>query len=141
MSAIPVTPSASVDRGARIGAVGGALWALFPLAFGLVHLEETEFGTPAFFAVAASYWLLGVFPPLLLVAGSVPLALGLRRTGDLGGWWVAVLVAGAGGLVALGAEVDPWHDLGLFLFDAAWVAVGLRLLSAEPARADIAPVG
>ena len=110
-------------------------WTLGAAAL-LVALLGQGDGAPAEWS-----FLLFAVGLLMLVAGSVPLALGLRRTGDLGGWWVAVLVAGAGGLVALGAEADPWHDLGLFLFDAAWVAVGLRLLSAEPVRADIAPVG
>ena len=69
MTATTVPVPTTLAARARLGAVGGVLWALFPLAFGLVSLEETEFGTPAFFAVAASYWLFGVLPPLLLVVG------------------------------------------------------------------------
>jgi hypothetical protein len=42
--------------------------------------------------------------------------------------------------VALLAEADPWHDLGLFAFDAAWIAVGLGLLTARPARRNL-PAG
>ena len=125
------------SRAGRIGRAVALAGATLLLAFGAVGLVSALVdGAPAEWS-----FLLFAVGLLMLVAGSVPLALGLRRTGDLGGWWVAVLVAGAGGLVALGAEADPWHDLGLFLFDAAWVAVGLRLLSAEPVRADIAPVG
>lgn len=66
---------------------------------------------------------------LLLAVGAVPLARGLRTT--LPGWWTAVLVAGAGAAVALLVEPDPWHDLGLFVFDAAWVAAGLQLRRAQ----------
>jgi hypothetical protein len=81
----------------------------------------TERGAPAeesflFFAVGL----------LLLGIGAVPLALGLRRSGP-GGGWIAVLVAAAGALVALGAAADPWHDLGLFVFFGAWIALGPRL--------------
>jgi hypothetical protein len=47
--------------------------------------------------------------------------------------WIAVLAAAAGALVALGVAADPWHDLGLFLFCGAWVALGLRFRG--PARA------
>ena len=75
---------------------------------------------------------------LLILVAAVPLALGLRRAGGLGGWWVTVLVAGAGALVALGAAEDPWHDLGLFVFFAAWAALGLRLLRATPDRQELA---
>lgn len=73
---------------------------------------------------------------VLLVAGAVPLALGLRRSGAVGAWWTAVLVAGAGALVAMTTQ-SPLHEVGLFTFDAAWVALGLRLLHAPvPARED-----
>ena len=70
---------------------------------------------------------------LLIIAGSVPLALGLRRSGAFGRWWVAVLVAGAGALAGVVAE-SPVHELGLFTFDAAWAALGVRLLFAVPER-------
>jgi hypothetical protein len=66
-----------------------------------------------------------------MLVAAVPLALGLRRAGGLGRWWIAVVVAGAGALLALGAGGDPWHDLGLFVFFAAWVALGLRLVAAR----------
>ena len=74
-----------------------------------------------------------------MLVASVPLALGLRRAGGVGGWWVTLLVAGAGALVALGAAEDPWHDLGLFVFFAAWAVLGLRLLRATPDRHELSP--
>src|SRR5690349_4030421 len=95
MSTTPLSSPTPVHRRARIAVVGGALWALFPLAFGLVSLEETEFGTPAFFAVAASYWLCGVLPPLLLVVGHRALkeALG-RAAGKVGRLGLVLAAAG-----------------------------------------------
>jgi hypothetical protein len=36
--------------------------------------------------------------------------------------------------VALLASADPWHDLGLFTFDAVWFALGLRLWSRSGAE-------
>ena len=107
--------------GRWIGVSGAALL----VAFGAVALlTALTTGTPA-----EESFLLFAFGLLLLVIGSVPLALGLRRSGVAGGWWTAVLVAGAGGLVALGASADPWHDLGLFTFFVAWAALGARLLA------------
>jgi hypothetical protein len=106
MTATTVPAPTAVASRARIGAVGGALWALFPLAFGLVHLDETAFGTPGFFAVAASYWLFGVLPPLLLVVGHRALggALGpaAGRVGRIG----LVLAAVGLGAMALGNGIE-----------------------------------
>ena len=106
------------------------------VAFGVVAL-----GT-ALLAGAPAEWsfLLFAVGLLLLVVGAVPLALGLRHT--LPGWWTAVLVAGTGAAVALLVEPDPWHDLGLFVFDAAWLALGLvvlggRVPAADPARRGV----
>jgi hypothetical protein len=124
-----------LPRGGRIGRWIALTGAALLVAFGAVGLVTAMVdGAPAewsflFFAVGL----------LLLLVAAVPLALGLRRAGGLGGWWIAVLVAGAGVLVALGAEADPWHDLGLFVFLGSWAAVGLRLLRA-PASVRRAPV-
>ena len=45
----------------------------------------------------------------------------------------AWIVGALGTVVAGGVEADPWHDLGLAVFDAAWVALGARLLGAARA--------
>jgi hypothetical protein len=115
--------------GRAISLAGAALL----VGFGVVGIgTAVASGSPAEWS-----FLLFAVGLLLLVVGSVPLASGLRRVQGLGRWWVAVLLAGAGGLLALGAAVDPWHDLGLVLFDAAWVALGLRVLR-MPVR-EVAP--
>lgn len=118
----------------RPGRIGGRICltgAALLLAFGVVALATgLAGGSP----LEASF-LLFALGLLLLGIGAVPLALGLRRTGTLGGWWPAVLGVTAGALVALGTAADPWHDLGLFLFFAAWVGLGvglLRVASAPP---------
>jgi hypothetical protein len=53
--------------------VGGALWALLTVAWSVVTVDDVEFGTLAFVAVAASYWVFAVLPPVLIVAGLVAL--------------------------------------------------------------------
>ena len=119
-------------RAGRIGRAISLTGAALLLGFGAVGLVTALVdGAPAEWS-----FLLFAVGLLLLAVGSVPLALGLRRTGC---WWVAVLVAGAGGLVALGAEADPWHDLGLFAFDAAWITLGVGLLGARTTVRENAP--
>ena len=39
---------------------------------------------------------------------------------------------GAGGiLVAITLDIDPIHDIGLFVFEGAWIALGVTLLRAD----------
>ena len=122
----------------RVGRIGRGIalsGAALLVAFGAIGLVTSLIdGAPAewsflFFAVGL----------LLIMVATVPLALGLRRTGALGGWWLTLVVAGVGALVALGAAEDPWHDLGLFVFFAAWVVLGLRLLVVARDRQELAP--
>ena len=55
--------------GGTAGMVGGLLWVSFPLSTALVSLEDTQPGTLAYVATAASYWLMAVLPLLLLLVG------------------------------------------------------------------------
>ena len=65
----------TVSRAATIGMVGGALWALLPVAWSVAELENTntEPGTPAFVAVVVSYWIFAVLPPALIIVGMTAL--------------------------------------------------------------------
>ena len=65
---------------------------------------------------------------LLLFVGHLLIAPGLRDT--LGRAWVLPLVGAAGILAAIALDVDPIHDIGLFVFEGAWVALGVALLRA-----------
>jgi hypothetical protein len=66
---------------------------------------------------------------LLLFVGHLLIAPGLRDT--LGGAWVLPLVGAAGILIAITLDIDPIHDIGLFVFEGAWVALGVALLHVE----------
>ncbi|HLM04458.1 MAG TPA: hypothetical protein VK402_04610 [Blastococcus sp.] len=99
MTATIVHRPTPVARRARTGAVGGAMWALLPVAWGLVSLEDTEYGSPQFVAVAAAFWLFGVLPPVLLVAGH--LALRDALDGDAGRVGRVGIVTAATGLAAM----------------------------------------
>jgi hypothetical protein len=69
---------------------------------------------------------------LLLFVGHVLIAFGLRDA--LGHAWMLPLVGAAGILVAITLDVDPIHDIGLFVFEGAWVAIGIALLHTERPR-------
>ncbi len=67
---------------------------------------------------------------LLLFVGHLLIAPGLRDT--LGRAWMLLIVGAAGILVAI-TVTDGVHDIGLFVFEGAWVALGVALLrSAKP---------
>ena len=121
--------TATVSRAAQVGRWISLAGAVLFTAFGAVALGTAVLtGAPA-----EESFLLFAVGLLLLLVGAVPLALGLRST--LPGWWIAMLVAGGAAAVALLVEPDPWHDLGLFLFDGACIALGLGLLSRAPQTA------
>jgi hypothetical protein len=63
---------------------------------------------------------------LLLFVGHLLIATGLRDA--LGRAWLLPLVGASGILVAITLDVDPIHDIGLFVFEGAWVALGVALL-------------
>ncbi len=143
---IPMSTT-TVSRAATTALVGGALWALLPVAFGLVSLQETEFGSAEFVAVAASYWLFGVLPPVLLVVGYLRLrdALGTGRAARIGGALAATgLLAMALGngievasMTAGGGEVGLGHAffLGGFLVSiVGGVLLGIVVVRQRPDR-------
>jgi hypothetical protein len=69
---------------------------------------------------------------LLLFVGHILIATGLRDA--LGRAWILPLVGAAGIFVAITLDIDPIHDLGLFLFEGAWVALGVAVLQTERQR-------
>ena len=119
--------------GRRTSLVGAGLLCAFGLAVLVAGLVS---GQP----VEASF-LLFALGLLLTAVGHTMLALRRRRTGALGRWWPALLVAAGGALAAVLVFSDPWHDLALFTFDAAWVALGLRLLRGGQLPAASPPRG
>ena len=91
----------TVQRGGTAGLIGGALWALLPVALTAVHIEDSERGTLSFAAVAVSYWVVGVLSLLLMLVGLS----GLR--GALGD--------GAGRLATVGIVVSAVALLAMLL--------------------------
>ena len=119
-----------------------AIWGLRPLASGRLGRTGWRimavgvvflglFASQAVVTVAVTgdvpdnFILLGL-GFLLLFVGHLVIAPGLRPT--LGRFWVLPLVAAGGIVVAITLDVDPIHDVGLFVFEGAWIAIGLVLL-------------
>ena len=75
----------NVSRAATAGLIGGALWALLPVAWASAHLEDIRPGTLAWFGVDAVYWIFPVLAPLLIVVGlTAPAPRARRRRRPLG---------------------------------------------------------
>jgi hypothetical protein len=131
-------------------ALGVALWGLREIVSG------TRRGRIGIWLALVGFAFLGAFAVQLIVeqigTGEVPENFALFGLGFLlvligqllfawdlraaVGWaWVFPLVATAGLIVALAVTTDPIHDIGLFIFEAAWVALGSALLRAERAAA------
>jgi hypothetical protein len=79
---------------------------------------------------------------VLVILGQAMFARDLRAR--LGHAWVLPIVAVVGLVFGLGGGENPVHDLGLFVFEGAWVALGIAILRADRrARvhpAEVAPV-
>jgi len=126
----------TIQRGGTAGLVGGVLWALLPVAFTAVHLEDYSRGTLSFAAVAVSYWLVGVLSLLLLLVGvgSLRGALGAGRLAAAGIVISAVallaMLLGNGTEMATLTFAGKESDLGhsVFLIGFLALVVGSLLL-------------
>jgi hypothetical protein len=105
-----------------LGIAGTGVLALFAVQAGVSMVRTGE--VPQNFVL----FLVGF---LLLVVGQALFARDLRH--HLGWAWILPLLAVVGLIVALTATdaLGPTHDIGLFIFEAAWVALGVALLSLE----------
>src|SRR5215210_2456159 len=77
---------------------------------------------------------------LLILVGQLLFARDLRPA--LGRWWVLPIVAVAGLVMALFLDSVGLHDVGLLVFEGAWIALGVALLRrTRPEVAATAAVG
>ncbi len=91
LGGVPLSGAGWIGR--ALSLAGAGLVTVFAVCFLATGVTT---GTP----LEALFWLF-LLGFLLLIVGSVPLGLSLRRSGIVGTWWLAVLVAGAGALVAM----------------------------------------
>jgi hypothetical protein len=140
--------------GGGVVALGVALWGLRALA------GSTRRGRVGVWLALSGVAVLGLFiiqvmvqvvrtghPPenfllfalgfVLAVFGHLLFAADLRA--PLGNAWVMPLIAAAGAIVALTVEADPYHDIGLFVFEGAWVALGVALMRQRSSTVPATP--
>jgi hypothetical protein len=103
--------------GIRIALVGFLFLALFAVQLLVVLIQTGD--------VTESFHLFGI-GFLLALVGQLLFARDLRHT--VGRAWVLQLVAVVGLFAALAFELNLLHDGGLFVFEWAWIALGIALL-------------
>ena len=124
-----------VIAGTRVGRIGMRLALVgvaFLLLFGVhVFVELIRTGEiPGNFVL----FLIGF---LFILVGQLLFAWDLRPA--LGRGWVFPIVAVAGLVMALFLDAVGLHDIGLFVFEGAWVGLGVALLRGSPPSARPQP--
>ncbi len=126
-----------------LAALGIALWGLRELIAGTrlgrvgMRLALVGLGFLALFAVQVVVELIrtGDIPEnfilfalgfLLVLLGQLLFARDLRPT--IGAGWMLPIVGVIGLVVGLAVDIDPIHDIGLFVFEGAWIGLGVALL-------------
>jgi hypothetical protein len=120
------------SAGVRTALAGSAMQILFSATAAVIETTTRESPDAAFVFFGVGF--------LLLIIGSVLLALGLRRAGLLGSAWAFPLAGAAGGILAILVEADPFHDIGLLAFFSAWVGVGLAVAGRSPLPGGRVPI-
>ena len=106
--------------GMRLALVGLGLLALFAIQV-VVELIRTSEIPENFILFALGF--------LLILVGQLLFARDLRPA--LGRAWLLPIAGVAGLVVALTAGDNPIHDVGLFVFEGAWIALGVALLRVQ----------
>ncbi len=106
-------------NGLRVAAAGAVFHALFAAVYFATAAATGDAVDAAFFLYALGF--------LLLIGGSLTAGVSMMRTGLQRPVGAPLLVAGAMAIVTI-VTPAPVHDVGLFLFDAAWIGVGLVLI-------------
>jgi hypothetical protein len=114
----------TVTRAATTGLVGGALWALLPVAWKVGDASEYEFGTLSHAAVSVSYWIFGVIAPALVVVGLVALRRSLGP--DAGRVGTVALVLSIAGVTAMSLGLGI--EVASISFGGGEVSLGHALL-------------
>lgn len=104
--ATATTSPTTVAGRATLGAAGGALWMLLPAAWAVAQLEDQQFGSPSFVAVAVADWTFLVLAPALIVVGVTALRAVLgTAAGRVGGTGMVCTALGLGAM-AVGNGVE-----------------------------------
>ena len=110
-------------NGLRVATAGAALQTLFAAVYFTTAAATGDAADAAFFLYALGF--------LLLIGGTLTTGVSMIRTGTERRVGALLLVTAAAAIITI-VTPAPAHDVGLFLFDAAWIGVGLVLI--EPVR-------
>jgi hypothetical protein len=105
-------------NGLRVAAAGAALQALFAAVYFATAAATGDAADAAFFLYALGF--------LLLIGGSLTAGVSMIRTGVQRRVGALLLVTAAAAIVTI-VTPAPVHDVGLFLFDATWIGIGLAV--------------
>ena len=117
-----LAPSRAGRLGMRIALAGVVFLGLFGLQL-VIELIRTGDITDNFVLFGLGF--------LLILVGQLLFARALRPA--LGRGWVLPIVAVLGLVMALFLDAVELHDIGLFVFEGAWVALGVAVLRSRPA--------
>jgi hypothetical protein len=124
LNGLRVLPAhASLQPAGRVGfwtAIGGGTLLLVFAAQALVNTAATGDEPGGFVLFGLGF--------LLLVGGQILAGLSILRAGAARTMGRLLLLASAAAVIAVAVPADPFHDLGLFLFDAAWIGIGVGLI-------------
>jgi len=124
-----------IERSTRVGRIGWRISVAGVVCLGLFAVQAAV--TAAVTGDIPDNFVLFGLGFLLLFVGHLLMASGLRDA--LRRAWVLPGVGAVGVLVAITVNVDPIHDIGLFVFEGAWVALGIAQVRGE-ARVILAPI-
>ena len=116
----------ALSRKASIGtwlSVAGAAAFALSVAISLIGIATGSYLEAAFILFLVAY--------ALLIPGQILLALAMRPISAFGWGWLLPILGAIGLFVAFAAEMDPYHDIGLFTFAIATIGLGLVMLRAE----------
>lgn len=109
--------------GLAVAVAGAALHALFAAVYFATAAATGDAADAAFFLFALGF--------LLLIGGSVTAGVSMIRTGTQRRVGALLLLTAAAAIVTI-VTPAPLHDVGLFIFDAAWIGIGLAVASRWP---------
>lgn len=118
-------------NGLGVAAAGAALLALFSALYFATAAVTGDAADAAFFLFALGF--------LLLIGGSLTAGVSMIRARTQRRLGALLLVTAAAAIVTI-VTPAPIHDLGLFMFDAAWIGLGLAVASRRSSSAYLTRV-
>jgi hypothetical protein len=105
-------------NGLRVATAGAALQTLFAAVYFTTAAATGDAADAAFLLYALGF--------LLLLGGSLTTGVSMLRTGAERRLGALLLVTAAAAIITI-VTPAPVHDVGFFLFDAAWIGIGLAV--------------